>query len=66
MIEIPREQWAVSTDGLYSLSRPYHIPIARISGAEDWRSHMRGLGWVDEGDFDEAYALARKLLTAPR
>jgi hypothetical protein len=28
----------------------------------DWPRHMRSLGWIDEAAFDEAYALARRLL----
>jgi hypothetical protein len=63
LIEIPNEQWAISSDGLFSLQRPYHILAQRIVGShEDWPRYMRTQAWVDIPAFDEAYLLARRLL----
>jgi hypothetical protein len=63
LIEIPNQQWAISTEGLFSLQRPYHIPAQRITGSQDdWPHHMRTLAWVDANAFDEAFLLARRLL----
>lgn len=63
LIEIPNEQWAISSDGLFSLQRRYHIPAERIVGSrEDWPRYMRTQAWVDIPAFEEAYALARQLL----
>jgi hypothetical protein len=63
LIEIPNQQWAVSTEGMYSLDRYYHIPAQRIAGShDDWPRHMRSLTWVNTADFNEAYLLARQLL----
>jgi hypothetical protein len=63
LIEIPNEQWAVSSDGLFSLDRPYHILARQIFGShEDWPRHMRTMPWVDPAAFDEAYFLGRQLL----
>jgi hypothetical protein len=63
LIEIPNEQWAISSDGLFSLQRPYHILAQRIIGShEDWPRHMRSQPWVDIPAFDQAYLLARHLL----
>jgi hypothetical protein len=63
LIEIPNQQWAISTEGLFSLQHHYQIPAQRITQShEDWPRHMRTLAWVDAGAFDEAYLLARHLL----
>jgi hypothetical protein len=63
LIEIPNADWAICAGGLFSLQRHYHIPTYRIiDGHVDWPRHMRSLGWIDEAAFDEAYALARRLL----
>ncbi len=63
LIEVPNEQWAISSEGLYSLQQHYHIPAQRITGShDDWPRHMRSLAWVDEAAFDEAYLIARQLL----
>jgi hypothetical protein len=63
LIEMPNDSWAICAGGLFSLQRHYHIPTYRITdGHVDWPRHMRSLGWVDEAAFDEAYALARRLL----
>lgn len=63
IIEIPNEQWVISTEGLYALSIPYSIPKERIIDShENWSRHMRTLAWVDAAAFDEAYRLARQLL----
>jgi uncharacterized membrane protein len=65
LIETPNEQWAISSEGLFSLQRPYHIPVRRIIGShEDWPRYMRTQAWVDAAAFDEAYLLARQLLQA--
>lgn len=65
LIEIPNEQWAISSEGLFSLQRPYRIPAQRIVGShEDWPRYMRTQAWVDPAAFDEAYVLARQLLQA--
>jgi hypothetical protein len=64
LIEVPNEHWAICAGGLFSLQRHYRIPVDRItSGLEDWPRHMRSLGWVDSASFEEAYSLARRLLT---
>jgi hypothetical protein len=63
LIEIPNKQWAISTEGLFSLQPHYHIPTQRmIDSHENWPRHMRSLAWVDAAAFDEAYLLARQLL----
>jgi uncharacterized membrane protein len=63
LIEMPNEQWAISTDGLFSLQRPYHIAADRIVGShEDWPRYMRNQAWADIPSFEEAYFLARHLL----
>jgi hypothetical protein len=63
LIEIANTQWAISTEGLFSLSTPYPIPKERIiESHENWPRHMRTLPWVDAAAFDEAYLLARQLL----
>lgn len=63
LIEIPNEQWAISSEGLFSLQRPYHISAERIINShEDWPRYMRSQSWVDMQAFDQAYSLARKLL----
>ena len=65
LIEIPNEQWAISSEGLFSLQRPYRIPAQRIIGShEDWPRYMRTQDWVQPAAFDEAYLLARQLLQA--
>lgn len=63
LIEIPNEQWAVSSEGLFALQQHYHIPARSIAGShDDWPRHMRTLAWVDQTAFEEAYQLARRLL----
>jgi hypothetical protein len=63
LIEMPNEQWAISSDGLFSLQRPYHISAQRIVGShENWPRYMRNQAWVDVPAFEEAYLLARHLL----
>jgi len=63
LIEVPNQQWAISTEGLFSLQRNYHIPAQRITGShDDWPRYMRTLAWVDAEAFDEAFRLARLLL----
>lgn len=66
LIEMPNDHWAICAAGLFSLRQHYHIPTYRITnGHVDWPRHMRSLGWVDEAAFNEAYALARRLLVTP-
>jgi hypothetical protein len=63
LIEVPNDQWAISSDGLFSLARPYHIPARRVIGShENWPSYMSNQPWVNRTAFEEAYALARHLL----
>jgi hypothetical protein len=63
LIELPNDQWAISSDGLFSLQRPYHIPAQRLIGShENWPTYMRTQAWVDAPAFEEAYLLARQLL----
>ncbi|WP_242907447.1 hypothetical protein [Actinomadura terrae] len=62
VIEIPNEQWLISSDGLFSLQRNYNIPTSRIlHSSEDWPRHMRSQGWVDMDAFTEVYELASAL-----
>src|SRR5262249_55638303 len=59
LIEMPNEHWAISSEGLFSLQRSYHISAERIVDAhEDWPLYMRGQAWVDLPAFEEAYTLA--------
>jgi len=63
LIEVPNEQWAISSDGLFSLTRPYRIPAKRIlESHEDWPRYMSNQAWVNVPSFEEAYQLARQLL----
>ena len=63
LIEMPNDQWAISSDGLFSLQRPYHIAAERIIGShENWPRYMRNQAWADVPSFEEAYFLARHLL----
>lgn len=63
LIEIPNEHWAISTEGLYSLNRHYHISAQSITSShDDWPRHMRSFGWVDMTAFEQAFQLARRLL----
>jgi hypothetical protein len=63
LIELPNDQWAISSDGLFSLQRPYHISAQRLTGShENWPGYMRNQAWVDLPAFEEAYLLARQLL----
>lgn len=62
LIEIPGRQWAIASDGLYSLDRDYRIPATRLRGSgEDWRAHMLSKQWVDRDDFLETYQVASAL-----
>jgi hypothetical protein len=63
LIEVPNDQWAISSDGLFSLTRPYRISAKRIFGShENWPRYMSTQAWVDVPAFEEAYQLARYLL----
>jgi hypothetical protein len=63
LIEIPNQQWAISTEGLFAIDHYYHISAQRIIASSDnWPRHMRTLSWVNPAAFDEAYFLARSLL----
>jgi hypothetical protein len=63
LIEVPNQQWAISTEGLFSIDHYYHISAQRITASSDnWPRHMRTLSWVNPAAFDEAYSLARRLL----
>jgi hypothetical protein len=63
LIEVPNEHWAISSEGLFSLQRPYHIPTDRIIGShENWLRYMGSQTWADMPAFEEAYSLARNLL----
>ena len=67
IIEIPNKDWAVSEEGLYSLHRPYHIPLHRlIDSHENWPDHMRAQSWADLASFEEAYRSARLILRRAR
>ena len=66
LIEIPGRQWAIASDGLYSLDRDYRIPAMRLwDSGEDWRGHMLSKQWVDRDDFLETYQVARALYRRP-
>lgn len=63
IIEIPNDQWAVCSDGLFSMQRSYSINTTRIiHSREDWPRHMSSQAWVNIDAFNEAYELARALL----
>jgi hypothetical protein len=63
LIEVPNDQWAISSDGLFSLTRPYRISAKRIFGShENWPRYMSSQAWVNGPAFEEAYQLARQLL----
>jgi hypothetical protein len=65
LIELPNDQWAIATDGLYSLAWPYHIPADRLTGThEDWASYMAEMTWVDHDKFIDAYRTALDLYRA--
>jgi hypothetical protein len=65
LIEMPNDQWVISSDGLFSLRRKYHIPVQGIVGSRDyWPRHMQSHAWVDSSAFEEAFQLARQLLRA--
>ena len=67
LVELVNDQWAIATDGMYSLSRPYHIPADRLTGtSEDWDSHMAGKPWVDPEKFSDAYRTTVELFRASR
>lgn len=66
LIELPNDQWAITVEGLDSLSQQYHIPAARLTGTnEDWSSYMTGLPWVDHDKFMDAYRTATELYRTP-
>ena len=63
LIEVPNDQWAISSDGLFSLTRPYRISAKRLFGShENWPRYMSSQAWVNVPAFEEAYQLARYLL----
>jgi hypothetical protein len=65
LVELANDQWAIATDGMYSLDRHYHIPANRLTDiSEDWDSHMTGKPWVDPGKFGDAYRTAVELYRA--
>ncbi|MCG5435241.1 hypothetical protein [Micromonospora foliorum] len=67
VVEMPNDQWVISTDGLHCMERPYHIPLARLlDRREDWPRHMRTKSWVAHGKFVEAYDLALALVNNGR
>jgi plasmid stabilization system protein ParE len=66
VIELPNDQWAISTDGLHCTERLYHISVVRLlDQREDWPRHMRTKDWVRQKQFAEAYELALHLLGLP-
>ena len=62
LIEMPNTQWAIATDGLYCVERPYRIEVERLLDfREDWRRYMITKDWVDAEQFFEAYDTALDL-----
>lgn len=58
VIQIPSENWVITTFGLEAIEPSYFI-AANTLGESDWPSHMREKTWVDFDDFYEAFLLAR-------
>lgn len=62
LIEITNSQWAIATDGLYCIGRPYRIEVGRLlDSREDWGRYMITKDWVDAEQFLEAYDTALDL-----
>ncbi|MEV6825158.1 hypothetical protein [Amycolatopsis sp. NPDC051102] len=67
VIEVPNEQWVISSDGLRCTQRYVHISVDQLLDShQDWRSHMLTKPWVNHEMFKDAYRTASELLAARR
>ena len=64
VVEIPNQQWAVTTYGVECLDHFYPIEGSRI-WEDDWHPHMREKAWVDFEAFWEALEIAKALNPLP-
>jgi hypothetical protein len=54
VIEIPNDQWIITTDGLYAPEASYFYPIGRVREPDaSW--HIKKKKWVDPDKFEEAW-----------
>lgn len=58
VIQIPSENWVITTFGLEAIEPSYFI-AAKTLGESDWPSHMKEKTWVDFDNFYEAFLLAQ-------
>jgi hypothetical protein len=58
IVELPNNQWAVTTYGLESVDQPWHISWERLSNAEDDAANEQ---WIDMHKLREGLEMARAL-----
>lgn len=60
MVEIPNDQWAVTTEGVGCLERNYFVDNGRFN-EDDWSAHMSEKTWVDYDKFRVAFDVAKAI-----
>lgn len=66
MIEVLNPRWALTTEGLASLGRPYRIDQDRLlDTSEGWPQHMLGKIWVDCEQLPRGVPAVAALLQPP-
>jgi hypothetical protein len=60
VVEIPNDQWAVTTYGVEALEVHYFIEKEQFD-EDDWLRHMSEKSWVDMEKFKEAFSVAKAI-----
>ena len=52
--------WAITRESVVCLSQQYQIGLDRLD-EDDWVAHMEEKEWVDMGDFEHIFRLAKRM-----